>query len=191
MKKAALTVTLAALAALWLVAFSSPAAGAGPGGAYASALSLNITGSQEADEITLTLDSAQNQYVITSTHPINAAPPCTSASTFEVRCPASQITSFQVFLLGGNDTMRVGPSVKAPATIRGGAGLDNLFGGGGSDRLLGASGRDRLVGANGQDVLNGGRGGDVLKGGKGRDVLKGGKGRDVLRGGPGRDVEKQ
>jgi Ca2+-binding RTX toxin-like protein len=186
------------------------AVGAGGGDAHASALQLGVTGSPQADEISVTLDGTQTQFVITSTRPINPPPPpCVQISTSQVHCPTSEFVSFSATLGDGNDAFSVGPSVAVPVSLTGGSGRDKLTGGSGSDTVTGGIGRDRLVGRNGRDTLNGGKGGDVeiagegrdtlmggkggdvLKGGKGRDVLQGGKGRDVLQGGPGSDVEKQ
>jgi hypothetical protein len=188
----------------------SVTAGASGRAAHASALQLGVTGSPEADEISVTLDGTQTQFVITSTRPINPPPPpCAQISTSQVHCPTSEFVSFSATLGDGNDSFTVGPSVTVPITLSGGSGRDKLTGGSGADTVTGGIGDDRLVGRNGRDTLNGGRGrdvetggkgrdtllggksGDVLKGGKGRDVLKGGPGGDRLLGGPGRDVEKQ
>jgi hypothetical protein len=179
-------------------------------GAQASALQLGVKGSPQADEISITLDGTQTQYVVTSTRPINPPPPpCSQITTFQIHCPTSQFTSFTASLGDGSDSFSVGPSVLVAVTVTGGDGADKLFGGSGddillggngSDRLLGHNGKDQLVGGKGSDVANGGngkdtltgaKGNDVLRGGAGRDVLRGGAGKDKLRGGSGRDVEKQ
>jgi Ca2+-binding RTX toxin-like protein len=188
----------------------SVTAGARGGVAHASALQLGVTGSPEADEISVTLDGTQTQFVITSTRPINPPPPpCVQISTSQVHCPTSEFVSFSATLGDGKDTFTVGPSVTVPVSLTGGSGRDTLIGGSGSDTETGGLGRDRLIGGNGRDTLNGGKsgdveiggkgrdtllggkGGDTLRGGLGRDVLRGGSGNDRLRGGPGRDVEKQ
>ena len=164
----------------------------GGAGARASALQLGVTGSAEPEEISVTLDGTQTQYVITSTRPINPPPaPCVQISTFQITCPTSDFVSFDATLGAGNDDFTVGPSVDVPVTMSGGTGLDSLSGGSGTDTIAGGPGADRLLGSNGADTLRGGKGADVLKGGRGRDVLNGGKGGDILRGGPGRDIEKQ
>jgi hypothetical protein len=166
--------------------------GAADAGAHASALDLGVTGSPDADQISVTLDGTQTQFVITSTRPINPPPPpCVQISTFQITCPMSDFVSFSATLGSGNDSFSVGPSISVPVSMNGGAGLDSLRGGSGADTAIGGKGSDRLFGNNGQDTLRGGKGGDVLKGGKGRDLLNGGKGSDRLLGGPGRDVEKQ
>ena len=160
--------------------------------ARASALQLGVNGSAEAEEISVTLDGTQTQYVITSTRPINPPPPpCVQISTFQITCPTSDFVAFDASLGAGNDNFTVGPSVDVPVTMSGGSGLDFLRGGSGTDTMNGGLGADRLLGNNGADTLRGGKSGDVLKGGKGRDLLNGGKGGDSLQGGPGRDIEKQ
>ena len=170
----------------------SVALAGGGEGARASALQLGVTGSAEPEEISVTLDGTQTQYVITSTRPINPPPPpCVQISTFQITCPTSDFVSFDATLGAGNDIFTVGPSVAVPVTMSGGTGLDSLRGGSGTDTMNGGLGADRLLGNNGADTLRGGKGGDVLKGGKGSDLLNGGKGGDALQGGPGRDVEKQ
>jgi hypothetical protein len=161
-------------------------------GAHASALQLGFKGSPDPDEISVSLDGTQTQYVITSTRPINPPPPpCVQISTFQISCPTSDFVSFSVALGAGSDRFTVGPSVTVPVTMSGGPGQDFLRGGSGPDTLAGGDGPDRLLGNNGDDNLKGGGARDVLKGGKGRDVLEGGKGTDRLLGGPGDDVQKQ
>ena len=183
---------IAVLATAAALAAPAPARDAAPvsvqlgpaaGGAHVSALQLGIKGSADADEISVTLDSTQTQYTVTSTRPINPPPaPCAQITTFQITCPVSDFVAFSASLGDSADTFSVGPSIDVPVTISGGAGGDVLRGGSGNDRLLGGKGRD---------ILKGAAGGDVLKGGKGRDVLKGGHGNDRLLGGAGRDAEKQ
>ncbi|MDQ2939179.1 MAG: hypothetical protein M3R23_01445 [Actinomycetota bacterium] len=184
------------------LATAAPAPGAAAGisvrtgssghGARASALQLNITGSPQADEISVALDGTQTQFLITSRNPITAVPvQCTEISTSQISCPTSEFVAFSASLGIGRDAFSVGPSIHIPVSLSGGIGGDSLRGGSGSDTMRGGAGDDRLFGGNGGDTLNGAKGVDVLKGGRGRDVLKGGKGQDRLLGGPGRDVEKQ
>ncbi|WP_167288718.1 calcium-binding protein [Nocardioides seonyuensis] len=73
------------------------------------------------------------------------------------------------------------------ATMNGGSGADRLFGGPGADRLSGGSGRDSLRGRNSSDVLRGGKGHDTLYGHADDDDLRGGKGPDRLWGHGGED----
>ena len=162
------------------------------GDAQVSALQLNITGSPQADEISVALDGTQTQFLITSLNPITAVPvQCTQISTSQISCPTSEFVAFSASLGIGRDAFSVGPSIHIPVSLSGGIGGDTLRGGIGGDTLLGGAGADRLFGGNGRDTLTGGKGSDVLKGGEGRDVLKGGRGQDRLLGGPGRDIEKQ
>jgi RTX calcium-binding nonapeptide repeat (4 copies) len=193
---------LTALAVTAALAAASPAGSAAPGvavsagavghGAHASALQLNITGSPQADEISIALDATQTQFLITSRNPITAIPSqCSQISTNQISCPTSQFVSFSASLGFGSDLFSVAPSIHIPVSLSGGSGADQLRGGSGSDTLNGGTGNDRLIGGNGNDTLIGGKGNDVLIGGKGNDTLRGGKGLDKLRPGPGRNVVKQ
>ena len=185
-------------AALLLAAFGAAAVSTASGAtpvedpAHSSALQLGVSGSPFADEISVSLDGTQTQYVVTSTRLINPPPPpCNQISDSQISCPTSDFVAFEVHLGKGRDSFTVGPSIRVPVSISGGPGRDLLRGGSGDDTLRGGAGGDRLFGNNGRDVLRGAKGGDVLTGGKGRDELIGGAGRDALRGGQGRDVEKQ
>ena len=82
-----------------------------------------------------------------------------------------QVTSIQI--TGGEltDRVRVGRTVRLPATIQtnggndvvlGGGGVDAIYGGGGNDFLSGRGGRDRLVGGTGRDTLSGTKGVDLM-----------------------------
>jgi Ca2+-binding RTX toxin-like protein len=184
------------------LAASSAAGGAGPtvsvrtapsgSGAHASALQLNITGSPQADEISVTLDGTETRYLITSRNPITAVPvQCVQVSTSQISCPMSEFVALSASLGVGDDAFSVGPLIHIPVSLYGGVGADTLRGGSGSDILRGGDGADRLFGNSGPDTLIGGKGNDVLRGGKGNDVLRGGKGQDRLLGGPGHNVEKQ
>jgi len=97
----------------------------------------------------------------------------------------------------GDDSIYLAPGVVSPATLRGGAGDDEITGGNGSDELrgndgddliIGGSGNDQIFGGNGNDELIGGLGGDMLEGGDGDDELFGSEGNDALSGGDGRDL---
>lgn len=59
---------------------------------------------------------------------------------------------------GGNDTVLLGPRIRLPAVIRGGAGDDHLRGGSSPDQVFGDDGDDTLVGTRGRDALDGGQG---------------------------------
>jgi Ca2+-binding RTX toxin-like protein len=188
----AVSLAAALVGATGAAAATGVSAGAPGAGAHASALNLGITGSPQADRISVSLDGTQTQFVITSTRPINPPPPpCAQISTFQITCPTSDFVSFTAILGAGNDNFRVGPAISVPVSMNGGAGFDLLRGGSGADTASGGQGADRLFGNNREDTLRGGPGSDVLRGGKGRDLLNGGKGGDLLRGGPGDDVERQ
>lgn len=97
--------------------------------------------------------------------------------------------------LDGNDIVVVSNAIKAPATLNGGTGSDNLTGGGGSDTILtdpadpagdtarGQDGNDTITGGPGDDLLFGGNGNDTITGLAGVNALDGGAGNDVLTGG--------
>src|SRR5690349_19329272 len=92
----------------------------------------------------------------------------------------NDVTSINVSLLGGNDTLLIAPNVVKPTTISGGDGNDLLTGGGGKDVINGNGGNDQLRGGPGADSLNGGDGNDLLIGGPGGDVMSGGGGVDTV-----------
>ena len=66
------------------------------------------------------------------------------------------------------------------ATIKGGAGEDELNGDEGDDALLGGTDNDILNGYSGNDMLKGGEGDDILDAGVGLDKLYGGDGEDIF-----------
>jgi Ca2+-binding RTX toxin-like protein len=65
---------------------------------------------------------------------------------------------------GGNDTIRVDPSIGRTAMLFGQDGDDVLNGGAGSNILVGGAGSDMLYGSGARDLLFGGLGADVLFG---------------------------
>jgi len=105
----------------------------------------------------------------------------------ELACDAPAIAGFEVNVLGGNDLVILSSDIPIPATIRGGAGRDQLKGGGVADKIIGGDDDDILIGRRGDDLLLGGRGDDRLVGGQGNDRLQGGAGVDRLIGGPGQN----
>ena len=82
----------------------------------------------------------------------------------------------------GNDSILLDESITVSATLRGGAGNDNLRGGSGNDNIFGGAGNDQLAGGAGNDTLEGEDGDDQLIGGAGEDTLRGGAGNDNLSG---------
>jgi Ca2+-binding RTX toxin-like protein len=87
------------------------------------------------------------------------------------RFPAADVSRIALFGRGGNDVLKLHPSLRIAATLDGGAGDDVLLGGAASDELRGSDGGDYLSGFAGDDYLNGGRGDDALRGGDGKDEL--------------------
>jgi Ca2+-binding RTX toxin-like protein len=185
MKKAIL-ITLAVLAA----------SGWTPAAQAEGELTYNVllAGGAESNEIHIWLTPDGRTYVIESIVPLEVGgtvcenPP---EAQNELVCQAARVSGFEVNAAGGDDHVRVAPSVSIPVTMRGGSGADVLVGGSGPDRLYGGAGDDKLVGRGGNDVLLGGAGNDKLYGGPGNDVLKGGAGQDTLYGGPGENTVLQ
>lgn len=110
----------------------------------------------------------------------------------------TQITSFVVNALGGNDKIEFnddnpiskGAGINAGLgndTVEGTLARDTIFGGSGNDDLEGDFGSDIIYGEGGHDVLDGSNGNDKLFGGSGNDHLEGDIGRDTMVGGPGED----
>ncbi len=86
-----------------------------------------------------------------------------------------------------NNTLAVPITIKAPSSIRGTAGADELNGTLGSEAIFGLGGNDTIRGRAGDDVLRGNKGNDRLFGQNGADNLSGGFGNDNLFGGNGDD----
>jgi Ca2+-binding RTX toxin-like protein len=105
--------------------------------------------------------------------------------------PLAGVRGIVVNALDGNDIVVVANAIKAPATLNGGTGSDNLTGGGGSDTIftdpLDTAG-DTARGQNGNDTITGGLGDDLLFGGNGNDTITGLAGVNALDGGAGSDV---
>ncbi|MGB7159551.1 MAG: CAP domain-containing protein [Tepidisphaeraceae bacterium] len=95
---------------------------------------------------------------------------------------ASSVTSIQVLLGAGADSLTVGAGIGA-VYADGGEGDDHLIGGAGNDTLTGGAGKDKVFGGLGDDRLNGNGGHDKLFGEEGKDRLYGGLGYDTLDGG--------
>lgn len=113
----------------------------------------------------------------------------------------SDIESFGIHGLGGNDTLEIVVDAGFESTtsfvlnggagndtLLGGPGKDTLFGGPGEDKLFGLAGNDVLYGDEGRDLLDGGDGVDSLYAGAGGDIALGGYGREIIRGGPDNDI---
>jgi Ca2+-binding RTX toxin-like protein len=164
------------------------------GHAATKAYTVLLAGGDEANMIRIWLSNDGRQYAIDSVVQLEVGGDVCehpAEDPNELLCDAPSIAGFEVNAGGGDDRVRVAPSVTVPVTMRGGAGNDVLVGGSAADKLIGGSGDDRLFGGRGDDQLYGGPGNDVLVGGPGDDLLNGGPGRDRLIGGPGNDLVRQ
>ena len=101
--------------------------------------------------------------------------------------------------LGADELVSIEDAFGGPQddTLRGSAGVNELWGDAGADTLDGREGPDTLRGGEGRDILAGRLGDDALFGDgdsdlldadEGNDILYGGTERDVLLGGPGNDL---
>lgn len=174
---------------LFLIALTVLATqGAAPAAGAEKAINMLLAGGPEDNLISIALSPDGRTYVIDSTGPLEiGGSVCTNppGNPNELICQAPAIAGFEVNAGGGNDRVVIAREVPVPATLRGGAGNDELIGGGNGDSLTGNSGNDRLVGRAGGDSLMGGEGDDRLVGGSGNDLLRGGPGNDELIGGSG------
>jgi Ca2+-binding RTX toxin-like protein len=166
------------------------AALAATAGAHERALTLVLAGGAGPDAISIALSADASQYEILSASPLEVGGSvCThpGADPDALTCEAAAIGGFEVNGGAGDDTIELGATVEAPATLRGGTGNDHLVGGLGNDKLVGGPGDDTLSGRAGDDALYGGLGNDALYGGPGNDKLLGGPGENALVGGAGRN----
>jgi Ca2+-binding RTX toxin-like protein len=105
----------------------------------------------------------------------------------------AKVKRIAVYAFGGNDTITVGPGVRAVFadggtgndTILGGDGDDTLWGNAGADHIEGGAGNDDIAAGAGDDYALGGVGDDTIAGNSGKDALSGAGGNDQLFGGPG------
>jgi Ca2+-binding RTX toxin-like protein len=175
---------MAMLISFALLALLAPAAGHAATQTY----TVLLAGGDETNMIRVWLSQDGRQYVIDSAVQLEVGGEVCehpAEDPYELICDAPSIAGFEVNAGGGDDRVRVAPSVQVPVTMRGGAGDDTLLGGSAADRLVGGRGNDRLVGGGGDDQLYGGPGDDTLVGGPGDDLLSGGGGTDRLLAGPG------
>ena len=150
---------------------------------------LQVSGTDAADNISITLDS--DGYKLDINGDVQTLDP-------------SSVGQFNILAGDGNDVVTIGPGVckvyilggagddtltggDNNDTITGSGGNDLIFGGLGDDRLAGSAGRDNIIGGDGRDRLYGDAGNDVLIGGAGVDRLYGGTDHDVLSGGSSND----
>lgn len=140
---------------------------------------LTITGTENPDLVTLSIDPAAGQYEIEVQAGVSALEPCVSVSRTVASCPRLGAT-VEARLGAGPDFFMDGPDLGgAELWIYGSSGPDSL-----SDQ---SPSNAQLDGGRGDDFVSGGEGVDSLKGDEGRDSLFGGGGRDLLRGDRGID----
>jgi len=178
------------LISLAMLALLAPAVGHAATKTY----TVLLAGGEEANLVRVWLSQDGRQYVIDSVVQLEVGGEVCehpAEDPYQLVCDAPSIAGFEVNAGSGDDRIHVAASVKAPVTMRGGAGDDTLIGGSAADRLIGGQGNDRLIGGRGDDQLYGGPGDDVLVGGPGNDLLSGGPGVDKLGGGPGNDQLRQ
>jgi Ca2+-binding RTX toxin-like protein len=142
---------------------------------------LRINGTTGNDAISIVLDAANKQAVVTN----NGVVANVALSTFK---------KIEISGLAGDDT--ISSDIAVSTKVRGGdgndkittgAGKDEVDGGIGNDTISSGAGRDELKGGDGNDSLSGGADGDHLSGGKGADELYGEAGNDKLSGGADND----
>jgi|GEM_PF-2207196 len=148
-----------------------------------------------AENLTLTLNSGENQSVSVKDTSITPAPvvivkpvevvPVVVKPVIETPTGSKGYDKKAVILSG--DKLIGG---EKNDTLTGNVGKDELLGKAGNDKLIGLGGNDTLIGESGNDDLNGGEGLDSLSGGSGNDLLDGGNGNDTLQGDQGNDTLK-
>ena len=139
---------------------------------------LSVSATFASGVLTVTGDSADNHVHIlrdTSGHAV-----VKNGDTVIKTLNYADLKQIKASLLGGNDTLDIGPNITTPSTLSGGDGNDAIQGGAGKDSIDGNGGNDNLRGGDGADSLNGGDGNDVLDGQKGPDNLSGGGGMDTV-----------
>jgi len=128
-----------------------------------------------ADNITVTLDTGTNEFVVTSVMP--------SGTTNTFRRAAAGVTAgVLAYLEDGNDRLDA-TTLTIPVRAFGFTGRDTLRGGSNNDSFSGEDGDDSLEGFGGNDTLMGGAGNDTASGAGGTDSLVGDAGDDRLLGG--------
>jgi len=150
---------------------------------------LTITGTDNADSITLTVAGADP-----TTLDVALGPNVTQSF------PLSTFNSIGVTLGAGDDTFNVRtPSLAVPMTLDAGSGNDTITTGAGNDVVLGGSGNDNIKSGAGDDSVDAGSGNDTVTGGSGHDsafldggqdsfVWNPGDGSDFVNGGTGTDT---
>ena len=83
---------------------------------------------------------------------------------------ASKVKRIRATLGEGNDLFAASGSVRAPMTVDGGNGDDDIRGGIGNDVLRGGAGDDKISGQRGSDTIVGGAGSDIIDASRSPDV---------------------
>jgi Ca2+-binding RTX toxin-like protein len=132
-----------------------------------------VLGGPSANSVTLDIDAAARQYIVSDAAGITAGNGCTSLGSQTARCTkySSPGEYFRAALRGGDDTFQMVSQVPKGLGLEGGDGADKLLAGAGTDVALGGQGADTLSGRAGPDRLFGDRGHDRLIGGDGKDRL--------------------
>ncbi|MDP9172504.1 MAG: hypothetical protein M3O30_01385 [Planctomycetota bacterium] len=134
---------------------------------------LTVTGTENADTITVENNAANAQYTV-------------MLDGISQTYNSALVSSIEIDALGGNDSVTIGHGVIG-ALVSGGAGDDTLIGGDGSDTLIGGAGNDLIQGMAGNDSIDGGAGNNTLQGAGGNDTIITGAGNSLLYGGAGND----
>ena len=145
-------------------------------GSVTSATDLVVAGGTQANDMTVSVDTATGRYrVLDVTGELKASAGCTSETAHSVTCDAPPSGRVVVQAGGADDSVTLDPSVPAAGSGRhalaGGDGADELTGTDADEALDGGAGADTLTAAGGDDSLAGGSGGDTLDGGAGDDTL--------------------
>ena len=135
---------------------------------------LIVTGTNHADNITLSVPATN-----TSVVEVDFGPGTTKRTVNR-----SDFGQIQVNSRAGNDTVRIdyGAEVQPPTTIDTGAGNDTAFGGSGNELFRMGAGNDVVDGNRGADTALLGTGNDtfIWDPGDGSDVINGGRGQDTM-----------
>jgi Ca2+-binding RTX toxin-like protein len=160
---------------------------------------LQIQGQpNEINDAIVTFDPDRTRYTIHERRPgtiifWDLSAPCSFVSPGIIECDGATVTSIEVLLGDGDDTLTLDVSIRT--LVNGGPGADTIFGGSGSDEINGFAGADTIDGRGGSDILRSdGETNDILStepgslaGGPGNDFIIGTNGEETLDGGSGND----
>jgi Ca2+-binding RTX toxin-like protein len=120
-----------------------------------SAGQLNVTGTDYADVINVTLNTVTSRIRVTEQR-------VGSAIVRATEFVSSLVSRIFVDANNGNDAVTIATNITRPSTVIGSYGNDTITGGGGADVLRGGAGADRLDGRGGNDVIEGGSDVDLV-----------------------------